>query len=136
MWIVAAASKATDPASAYEFAARVTGGGAAAKALVSSVAAGEALLGTAMILGALRGFVPTLAGLAVATASLLHVKATFGGAVRCGCLALLADSSVDQAIRRNGWLAAVTVALLVLDVVSRRRDRGAAAASGPATAAP
>jgi hypothetical protein len=137
MWLIAALSKATDPASAYEFAARVVGGGTAAKALLAATAAGEALLGTVMLLGALQGFVPTLAALAAATASLVHVKSSFGGAVKCGCLALLADSSVDQAIRRNGWIAALTVALLVLDRVSRRRRApGAAAASGPATDAP
>lgn len=136
MWLVAAASKAADPGSAFEYAARVAGGGTPPKVLATATAAAEAFLGTAMLLGALRGFVPTLAVLAAATASLLHVRATFGGSVKCGCLALLADSSVDQAIRRNGWLAAVTAALLVLDVVSRRRARGAAAGSGPATAAP
>lgn len=138
MWIVAAASKAIDPGAAYEFTARAVGGGATAKALVSATAAGEALLGALMILGAARGLVATAIGLMAATGALVHVRATFGGSVRCGCLALLADSSVDQAIRRNAWMLAGVAALFAILWLSRRAREvpGAAAESGPARSAP
>jgi len=133
MWIVAAASKALRPEDAYEFTARVVSGGIAAKAVVTLVAAGEALLGVTMLLGAVRGLVATAIGLGAATAALAWVRSTAGGKVHCGCLALLADSSVDQALVRNAWVLAGVFALGVLAFVTRRRGRDAPAAPGPST---
>ncbi|MCE9635281.1 MAG: hypothetical protein K8T90_06190 [Planctomycetes bacterium] len=137
MWLVAAASKAAEPESAYEFVALVVGGGPSAKTLITVAAAAEALLGAAMLLGAVggtvRGMVATGAGLAITTGALVWVKVHAGGARHCGCMALLADSSVDQAIARNAWLMGGAIALGAVAIVIRRRDRDAAAASGPST---
>jgi hypothetical protein len=88
-----------------------------------------------MLLGAVRGLAVTALALGGMTGALLWVRATAGGKVHCGCLALLADSSVDEAIARNAWLLAGVALLAALVFVSRRRAL-AAAASGPATRAP
>lgn len=136
MWLVSAASKAIDPEAAYELVARVAGGGFPAKAVVVVTTAVEALLGGAMLFGAVRGFLATLAVLVPATGLLFAVRAISGGTVRCGCMALLADSNVDEAIRRNAVIAGVAIAAGVGFSLARRAGRRAAAASGPATPAP
>jgi methylamine utilization protein MauE len=136
MWVVAAASKAAHPESAYEFTTRLVGGGDAAKVLVTFVATGEALLGVLMLLGGLRGLAVTFFALLAATGALAWVSSTAGGKVHCGCLALLADSSVDEALSRNTWLVGGVSALLALAWLTRPRGPGAAAASGPSTRAP
>ena len=139
MWLWAAASKAAGPEDAYEFTARLVGGGDPAKAVLVLWAALEAGLGAAMLFGAmrpLRACIATAAGLAGATAALLVVKHQWGGSVRCGCMALLADGSVDAGITRNIWFLAAVVVLGGLAFVSDRRDRGAPADSGPGTPTP
>ena len=135
MWLVAAASKAVQPDAAYEFTARALGGGAAAKAAVTATAGAEALLGALMLFGAVRGFLLTGAALAAATGLLAYVKSVAGGLIKCGCLALVADANVDQALRRNAWLLAVALGLAAVSFLSSRARR-AAAASDPATPAP
>jgi uncharacterized membrane protein YphA (DoxX/SURF4 family) len=134
VWLAAGVSKAADPAAAYEFTARVVGGGAAAKVLLTAVAGAETTLGVAMVLGVLRGLAPTAVLLAAVTAALLHVRSRSGGAVGCGCFAV--GASVDEALVRNVVLLGATAALGALAFISRRRDPGAGAASGPATPAP
>jgi hypothetical protein len=133
MWLVAAVSKALAPEDAYEFAVRVTSPGAVAKAGLALVVGVEGALGAAMLLGAVRGLVPTALLLAAATGALLLVRAQSGGRVPCGCFVV--GASVDEALVRN-WVLLGATALLLIAAAAQRRARGAEAASGPATPAP
>lgn len=119
VWLVAAVSKAIAPLDAYELLARVVGGGIPAKAGLVLVAAAEAALGTAMLVGAVRSLAPTVLGLVATTALLVVVRAGGGGAVACGCF--LTASDVESAIVRNEILLAAAAPLLVASIAVRRR---------------
>lgn len=140
MWLAGAASLVVNAEAEHDFAAMALGaGGLAPKVAVSVAAALEAALGVAMLAGAIRGFVPTLAGLAAASGALVAFRSRFGGRWRCGCMAIVADATIDESLVRNGCVFAATAALLVFGWISARRARSspdAAAASGPATPAP
>lgn len=148
MWIVAAASTLHAPADAFEFTVRTVGTAVVAKPVLTAWVALEAGLGVAMAAGALRGFLPTAALLGVATAALALVKSRYNGTVKCGCMGLVADESVDQSLARNGVLLAVVAALAAAAWITSRRRRAAtpapaapregrtAEASGPATRSP
>lgn len=132
VWLAAGTSKAVAPEAAYEFTARVLGGGAATKAALVALAGAETALGIAMVAGVLRGTVPTAGMLAAVTAALLHVRSRSGGAVGCGCFVV--PASVDEALVRNAVLLGLLLPFAALAVIEGRRRR-AAAASGPATPA-
>ena len=138
MWIVAAISTLLAPATAYEFTVRLVGTSVAATPALTVWVALEAGLGAGMLLGALRGYVPTAAMLVAASTALLIVKSRYNGQVRCGCMGLMADESVDQSLVRNAVLIAVVVALALLARFSYRTHPPgpAAEASGRATPSP
>jgi hypothetical protein len=119
LWIVAAWSKLVEPVAAYEFSARVVGGGLPAKAAVTGQVLVEALLGVAMLLGAVRGLRVSLAALLALTGVLLWVKSDAGGAVQCGCFLALVESDVDDALVRNGVLVVVAALAAIVDVRPR-----------------
>lgn len=121
MWLVAAATKASAPLESYEFTSYVAAPGWPAKALVVAAVAGEAALGAAMCLRAVRGLGWSLAALAAAEAALLVARHRAAGELlRCGCFGGLAASTVEEALLRNGILAAVHVAGIVVALTARR----------------
>lgn len=124
MWLFAAAAKAADVLPAYEFTARVVPPGAATSAALGVAVALEAALGLGMLLGVLRGFVPTVLGLAAALAALWRVKTLHDGRVPCGCFSTFAEGTVDEAIVRNLVLAGIAAALALAAAASDRRQRG------------
>lgn len=139
MWLVAAITKTAAVADAYEFAALATGGGPPAKAVFIAWTALEAGLGTAMLLGAFRGFLATAVTLGAATAALVRVRDQFGGDVRCRCFAAVSGASVDEAIARNVWLLGAALVCAALAWFTSRRPSPtplAAADAGPATPRP
>lgn len=124
MWLFAAATKIAAPLTAYEFVARVAPPGLPAKtALVVAIAA-ETLLGAAMTLravGAVRGYVLSLVGLAVACGALLQVRAhaKVGEIVQCGCYGDAFAGTLDDELIRNGVMAGVLVLLLAWGLLDR-----------------
>lgn len=112
MWLLAAGSKLQAPLAAFELTTRAVPY-AAARLTLAAVIGAEVLVGTAMVLRALRGLWMSLAGLAVASAALLYVRSTAGELVPCGCFGKMFGTTIDDALRNNAVLAAVHVALIV-----------------------
>ncbi len=127
MWLAAAAGKVASPLDAYEFTARIVPPGGGAKLALAAAVAGEAALGAAMALRAIRGFWASLAALGIATAALLVVRARAGALVPCGCFGPALGDTIDAALVRNGVLAGVLVALLLLQALGGRSGRPAEA---------
>ncbi len=133
MWLVAAAAKIASPLEAYELAARVAPAGAASKASLATAVAAEAALGAAMILRVVRGFGLSLLGIAAASGVLLVARDAQSAFAPCGCFGDAFGTTVNDALVRNGVLAAVLAALLVVDASARRaseQTRGARSADG------
>ncbi len=122
MWLMAAWGKLSEPFAAYEFAARIVGGGLPAKALVTFQVAAEALLGGVMLLGAFRGLRTSLAVLIVLTGVLFWVRSQSGGTVACGCFTILLEADVDGSIQRNAMLVVLLILAVVFDPVGRTPD--------------
>lgn len=122
MWLLAAGTKTWDVLPAYEFTARVVPPGGATVAALAATVAVETALGAGMVLGLLRGFVPTCLGLLAALGALWRVKVQHDGRIPCGCFSTFAETTVDEAIVRNVALAGVAAALAM---VAFARDRSA-----------
>jgi len=126
MWLFAAAAKIVRPLAAYEFAARVATPGIAAKSSLIVAITAETLLGAAMALravSAVRGFLLSLVGLAVACGALFQVRAhaKVGEIIQCGCYGDALSGSLDDELVRNGVMAGVLVLLIVWSRFSRPR---------------
>lgn len=129
-WTWAGVAKAVTPDAAYAFAARVVGGGAAAKAVVVASVVLETLLGTALLFRAVaprRGLGASLVLLLAFAGLLLVARASGGGALSCGCYAFFATSaaSVDRELWINGLHAAILAGLLAVAFVAGRRAAAA-----------
>lgn len=125
MWLLAAGAKVASPSLAYEFASRAVPEGVPTKPALAAVVAGEALLGAAMCLRAVRGLAASLAALVAMSALLLHLlSAGPAELIQCGCFGpLFGSPTLHGALVRNAVLIAVHAALLVW------ARRGAAAAT-------
>jgi hypothetical protein len=124
MWLLAAGAKAMSPWLAYEFAARAVPEGVPTKPSLALVVAGEAFLGAAMCLRAVRSLAWSLAGLLAMTAMLVALTSA-GPAelIQCGCFGpLFGTPTLAGAIVRNAVLIAAHVALMLW----ARRVEGAA----------
>jgi hypothetical protein len=130
-WGWAGIAKAFAPTAAYEFAARVVGGGAPAKTVVVASVVLEAFLGLALLVRAVSARAGAAASLVllIAFSGLLGVaKSAGGGALACGCYAFFATSaaSVDRELWINGGHAAILALLLVAARLAGRRAPAAA----------
>ena len=86
-------------------------------------------------LPARRVLAASLVGLVVFTAALYLARQSLAGDVPCGCLPSVLDASIDDALRRNGFVVGVLAVLLGLDVAFGT-PAVSAAASGPSTPRP
>ena len=126
MWLFAAATKVVWPLGAYEFAGRVVPAGLGAKAALIAVITAETLLGAAMAhraIGAVRGFLLSLVGLAVACGAVFRVKAhaKVGEIIQCGCYGDLFRGSLDDELVRNGVMAGLLVVLIAWNRLGRSK---------------
>ena len=114
MWLFSASMKIAKPLGAVELTAHVVPGGMSSKAAVALVVGAETVLGSAMCLRAIRGFVPSLVAL-LALSGALVVVWTRGEAelVKCGCFGDLFGTTALEALIRNGVLVALHVALIL-----------------------
>lgn len=115
MWLVAAVAKVLSPFAAYQFATHAVPPGVPAKPVLAAIVAGEALLGAAMCLRAVRGLGWSLAGLVAMSVVILVLRA--GDPVeliQCGCFgSLFGTQTLEGALVRNTALIAVHVALML-----------------------
>jgi len=128
-WLWAGLAKAIAPEAAYDFSARVFGGGLPAKSIVLVSVVAETLLGAALLLRVLRprrGVLISFGLLLAFTAMLLVARASGGGALACGCYAFFATSaaSVDRELWINVAHAAILGALLLAAAFARPRSAG------------
>jgi hypothetical protein len=122
VWLLAAASKLIETLPAYEFTSKLVGGGDTAKAALAAQVFLEVLLGTAMLVGVVRGLLLSLGGMAAVSVALLVVRSQVGGTLPCGCFAAFADGTVDEALVRNALISALLMALIALDIRGRSAD--------------
>lgn len=134
-WSWAGIAKALAPTPAYEFAARVAGGGAPAKAVVVASVVVETMLGLALLVRAVRpraGVSASLVLLLAFSGLLAVAKSSGGGGLACGCFAFFATTaaSVDRELWINGGHAAILVVLLAAAWAADRRPSPAAGTGG------
>lgn len=114
MWLTSAALKIARPLEAVEMTAHVVPGGASSKAAVAMAVGAETVLGAAMCLRAIRGFVPSLVALVLLSGVLAVVwHRGEGTLVPCGCFGDLFGTTALEGLLRNCVLAALHVALIL-----------------------
>jgi methylamine utilization protein MauE len=114
MWLFAASLKIARPVGALELTAHLVPASVPSKAAVAAAVGAETILGAAMCLRAIRGFVPSLALLLVFSGFLLVARSQVEGTlVPCGCFGDLFGASIDEALVRNGVLVALHLGLIL-----------------------
>lgn len=128
-WTWSGVAKAVAPDAAYEFAARVFGGGAPAKTVVVASVVLEIALGLALVAGTIGrrvGIGVSVALLLLFSGVLAVAKIQGGGSLACGCYAFFAigTASVDTELWINGGHAVILGGVLAVHAFLRRRAAG------------